>query len=149
VEDALQIDFDRRAGTTEHFGVVPKIRPPGLLRMAAGSGGDALVDSYRYGDDKLSANVEFAAQPTGTCDLIRSGTSMKGTRCVRTSRQDGRHVTVYLVGNVATTPRAGDPAEAFWADAELVPLERAAWFAELVSRGQADLSRRGGGAAFP
>jgi hypothetical protein len=51
-----------------------------------------------------------------------------------------RQVTVYSTGNVGAAPRAGDPetdrAHRFWTEAEMVPLEEAAWFTDLVTRGK-------------
>ncbi|XVU29937.1 hypothetical protein ACQPZJ_23455 [Actinoplanes sp. CA-054009] len=130
VEDALRIDFERRHGEPGHFAVVPRTRPPGLLRMGIGSNGpDLVVDSYQFGEQKLYALVELATRPTDTC--------ASADMCVR---NDARHVTVYFTGNVATTPRVGDPetdtARTFWSKAEMVPVGEAAWFAELLTRGR-------------
>ncbi|XVV08403.1 hypothetical protein ACQP2X_26530 [Actinoplanes sp. CA-131856] len=130
VEDALRIDFDRRHGEAGHFALVPRTRPPGLLRMGIGSNGpDAVVDSYQFGEQKLSALVELASRPTDTC--------ANAEMCVR---NDPRHVTVYFTGNVATTPQVGDPetdtARTFWSKAEMVPVSEAAWFTELLARGR-------------
>ncbi|MEU8820459.1 hypothetical protein [Actinoplanes sp. NPDC048796] len=130
VEDVLRVDFERRHGDEAHFALVPRERPPGLLRMGIGSDGPgSVVDSYQFGGQKLSALVELATQPTDTC--------ANAEMCVR---DDARHVTVYLTGNVATTPRVGDPetdtARAFWSRAEMVPLADAAWFSELLARGR-------------
>lgn len=152
VQDALRIDLDRRAGEVRHFALVPKNRPPDLLRMTIGSYGvDAVVDTYQFGGQWGHTLVELAARPTDTCEGIQGGQS--SGMCVR----DGaltrvapdapglRHVTVYLTGNVSTTPRVGDPetdrAREFWAEVEMVPLSEAAWFTELVTRGRAAVRR--------
>ncbi|SNY53255.1 hypothetical protein [Paractinoplanes atraurantiacus] len=130
VMDALRIDFDRRHGSPQHFALVPRTRPPGLLSMSIGSNGpNSVVDSYHFGEQKLGALVELATRPTDTCATVEM--------CVR---NDDEHVTVYFSGNVATTPRAGDPetdaARAFWSKAEMVPVAEAAWFTELLARGR-------------
>jgi hypothetical protein len=148
VQDALRIGLDRRAGEAQHFALVPKTRPPGLLRMSVGTNGvDAVVDTYQFGEQWLHALVQLADRPTDTCEGIKEG--QRSGMCVR----DGaltrvapdapslRHVTVYFTGNVSTTPKVGDPetdtARKFWADVEMVPLAEAAWFTELVTRGKA------------
>ncbi len=148
LQDALQIDLARQAGEAQHFALVPKTRPPDLLRMSLGSNGPGVVvDTYQFGDQWLHALVELAAQPTGTCEEIRDDPASR--LCVR----DGaltrvapdapsfRQLTVYLTGNVTTGPKVGDPetdrARKFWTEAEMVPLSEAAWFTDLVTRGRA------------
>jgi hypothetical protein len=149
LEDALTIAADRQSGETEHFAYVPKTRPPDLLRMTSGGRGDAVTDIYQSGAQQLHTIVEFAAQPTGTCRLIEDGRTLAGSLCVHESRLAGpattpparTHVTVYLTGTVGAGPRSGDPdtdrATRFWSKTELIPLDRAAWFQELVARGRA------------
>ncbi|GIF16056.1 hypothetical protein [Actinoplanes teichomyceticus] len=152
LQDALRIDLARHDGEAEHFALVPKTRPPDLLGMGIGSDGpDAVVDGYQFGRQRLHTLVELSARPTDTCAGIRSERS--SAMCVR----DGalthvapdapglRRVTVYFTGNVATAPKAGDAetdrARSFWAGAEMVPLDQAPWFTDLVTRGRAALHR--------
>lgn len=150
LQDALRIGLDRQDGEVQHFVLVPKTRPPDLLGMSIGSNGPgSVVDTYQFGKQWLYTLVELAAQPTDTCEVIRdeqsSGMCVRDGALTRVA-QDAprlRHVTVYFTGNVSTTPKVGDPetdrARKFWADAEMVPLNEAAWFTDLVTRGKAAL----------
>jgi hypothetical protein len=110
-----------------------------------------VVDSHHFGEQRLSALVELAAQPTDTCEVIRdeqsSGMCVRNGALTRVAADAAslRHVTVYFTGNVSTTPRVGDPetdrARKFWTDTEMVPLNEAAWFTDLVKRGRTAVQR--------
>lgn len=152
LQDALRIDLDRRAGESQHFALVPKTRPPDLLRMSIGSDGThSVVDTYQFGQQWLHSLVELAAQPTDTCEGIRdeqsSGMCVRDGSLTRVAPEmpSLRHVTVYFTGNVSTTPKVGDPetdrARTFWTEVEMVPLDEAAWFTDVVTRGRAALQR--------
>lgn len=147
LNDVLQIDFDRRGGLVQSYALVPATRPPGLLRMtSAGSHGeDGLhVMSYQFGTQWLHAQVELAPGPTDTCELIKDGQLTDETLCVRDDEvaPNGTgftHVTVYFTGNVNTAPEIGDAetdeAAEFWARTEMVPIDQARWFTDLLERG--------------
>jgi hypothetical protein len=136
LQDALDIDRERGA----HFGYVPKTRPPGLLRMMGGSGGpDGVADTYQFGAQQMHAIVLLGAGKNRACADL-AGTAL----CVRDSAGATPglgHVTVYLTGNVSSTPKAGDPeteqAKRFWSATPMVPVADADWFADLVVRGRA------------
>ncbi|HWS34897.1 MAG TPA: hypothetical protein VN408_19430, partial [Actinoplanes sp.] len=90
------------------------------------------------------AQVELAPQATDTCEQIKSGQQHGGQLCVRdsgisTNPTGFTHVTVFLTGNVNTTPRIGDEetdeAAEFWARTEMVPIDQARWFTDLLERG--------------
>jgi len=144
LQDALDISAERREGSV-NFSYVPRRRPPGLLRMHIGGQGDAVTDGYQFGPQKLMATAAFSEKPTSICDTIRKGES--SGLCVRDSATTPapalpafRHVVVYFSGNVGASPDAGDPgtaaAKQFWAETEMVPVEEAGWFTELLDTGR-------------
>jgi hypothetical protein len=156
LQDVLRIDFDRQAGGGQRYALVPKTRPPDLLRMNIGSivtadGVETVMTGYQFGQQWLHALVEVAAKPTKTSEYVR--TDHKRAMWVRNDavpeRAAGtprfRHVTVYFTGNVNTAPKAGDPeterARKFWREAEMVSLDEAPWFTNLLTRGRAALQR--------
>ncbi|SDT53108.1 hypothetical protein [Actinoplanes derwentensis] len=149
LNDALRIDFERRGGLVENYALVPATRPPGLRRMSPlGSKGDngSFVVSYQFGEQWLHAQVELSPQATDTCEAIKDGQLNDETLCVRdggiaANTTGFTHVTVYLTGNVNTAPEIGDAetdeAAEFWARTEMVPIDQARWFTDLLERGTA------------
>lgn len=146
--DALVIELERRNGAERHFAYLPARRPPDLHGMGIGSddaGNDSVVDGYHFGSRNAQANVELAPRRTDLCPIIREGQLSPGTVCVREGAIGGGHVTVYLVGDGLTPAEPGAPeqqrATRFWAGTEMVPYEKAAWFADLLARGHAATAR--------
>ncbi|GAA1617200.1 hypothetical protein [Actinoplanes couchii] len=149
LNDALRIAFDRQDGVTQSYALVPATRPPGLVRMMPnGSHGDggSFVTNYLFGRQELNALVELAPRETDTCELIKDGQSAAGTLCVRDDEVSANatgftHVTVYFTGDGDVMPRAGaaetDEAAEFWARTEMVPIDEARWFTDLLERGTA------------
>jgi hypothetical protein len=146
LDSVLEI-VDARGKGSSNFSYMPKTRPAGLVDMRGGGPADPVVDSYTFGDPKIWAHVEFAAQPTGTCSSIKKGDDPG--LCVRqgtigTSKTDAKfqNVIVYFTDSGDDLPGLGQAqfipaAEKFWSAVELVPTNEAVWFTELVSRAQA------------
>ncbi|WP_430791600.1 hypothetical protein [Actinoplanes sp. G11-F43] len=153
LNDVLQIDYQRRNESSPAFALVPATRPPGLLRMPAGGShgdGGSFVTNYQFGAQWLHAVVELSPQPTVTCDEADDTSSM----CVRDADIESNvsgfsHVTVYFTGNVNTAPRAGDretdEAAEFWSRTEMVPIDEARWFADLLQRASTAAANQPGG----
>lgn len=147
LNDALRIDFERRGGLVSTYALVPATRPPGLLRMSPlGSPGEdgSYVASYQFGEQRRYARVELAPRETDTCAEINTGRWHDEATCVRDSVIAANptgftHVAVYFTGYVTSTPRAGDEetseAAEFWARTEMVPIDQARWFTDLLERG--------------
>jgi hypothetical protein len=144
LQDALDITLARRAGEP-NFTYVPADRPPGLLRMFIAGDGTPITDGYEFGPQQLDAITTFSASPNDLCAIRKRG-QVSGL-CVR----DGavtpappdpalRHLVVHFAGNINATPSTRDVTTAaalqFWADTTFVPLDRAAWFADLLSRAE-------------
>jgi hypothetical protein len=130
LQDVLDIGAGRAAGEP-NFSYVPREQPPDLLRMSPGGKGAQVADTYQFGTRKLSAIVVFTATPADACAGV----------CVRKdspTQQAFRYVTVSFTGNVQGAPDPRDPATAaareFWAGVTFVPVEQAAWFADLAAR---------------
>lgn len=153
LNDALQIDFDRRHGSAQIYALVPATRPPGLLRMSPnGSHGDggSFATTYQFGAQQLNAVVELSPRATEACELIKDGQLTPETLCVRDDEIAANptgftHVTVYFTGNVGARPETRDretgEAAEFWARTEMVPIDQAHWFTDLLERGTAAAGR--------
>ncbi|BEL08424.1 hypothetical protein Q0Z83_066150 [Actinoplanes sichuanensis] len=136
LNDALQIDFDRRQGETRPYSLVPTERPPGLLRMTPGgtdSTDGASVTSYAFGERRVQALVELSPKPTDTCELIKDGQLTPESRCVRDDKVGSTYVTVYFTEAVSSA----DEAAAFWAKTPMAPIDEVGWFTDLLTRAKA------------
>jgi hypothetical protein len=143
LDDVLAIDAQRNSGGFG-FAYVPKARPADLQRMITGTSGDAVVDGYHLGGQPSQVFVEYAAQPTGTCDSLRTdpGTGLcLQSRTLTNDDTKMHNVTVYLSQVGISAPTATDPAtsslRAFWSSTELIPTHEAAWFADLLTQAKA------------
>jgi hypothetical protein len=155
----LYVDGWRRFGNPVGFDYLPRTRPPGLYSVGPGNppnmnggshrgtGNGAIIDAYdfRFGTTRLFGVVEFAPDRTATCDNMKGETS---SLCVRNKLNpsatdpDHKWVTVYLTGDHATlTGPAGKEAQRFWADVDIVPLDQATWFTDLVARARAAVQK--------
>ncbi|MDR6325882.1 hypothetical protein [Actinoplanes couchii] len=143
LESVLVIEKARASGAPG-YSYVPMTQPAGLTEMSAGLQTGVVADSYTFGDPSVWAVVEFSAEPTGTCEGIRSGGD--AGRCVRQGAvETGRpgtgfeNVTVYFtdsggVRSVSSESPQIAVAGKFWATVEFVPIDEAGWFSDLLSR---------------
>lgn len=151
LDDALYITAWRQSGLVRNNAVVPKNRPPNLTRIHLGSDGEAITDTYQFGEHGLQAIVAYSAKPNSLCENAEEG--QVPALCVRDGAMTGtaggsgdfRYLTVYFTGNVNGTPSTADPdtanAQRFWADTDFVPISEAAWFTDLVNRGRAAIEK--------
>ncbi|WP_305783106.1 hypothetical protein [Symbioplanes lichenis] len=126
---AAAVDASRRGGQTQHFALVPPEMPPGLVRIdpSAPLADDGVTDVYSYGEVRVFVNFTGVpgARPCGAQPCLRSV-----DLTVRTPDAPSlRHVAVWLSG-------ASPAAERFWTATSWVPVDRAAWFAELAEQGE-------------
>ncbi|MGX6605256.1 hypothetical protein ACWKSP_24435 [Micromonosporaceae bacterium Da 78-11] len=148
LQDALTIVAYRQAGSL-NYALLPKNRPPDLLRMpAAGEDEEPVHDNYQFGDQKLFAMVTLSSASDDACRALAK--DLAAEMCVRDGAlgpgdERYRYLTVRLSGNVSTTPKDGDPetdrARRFWAGADMVPFDQAVWFTDLVTRAEAAVRR--------
>lgn len=145
LDDVLAINA-KRSGGDFGFSYVPKTRPADLQRLLPGTAGETIVDGYHLGARPAQVFIEFAAQPTRTCDDIASdpgsGLCLQDTTLAAAADDPKmRNVTIYLSQVGITAPSSGDPAtdglRKFWTTTELIPASEATWFTGLVAEAKA------------
>jgi hypothetical protein len=145
LDDVLAIDAKRSNGDFG-FSYVPKARPADLQRMLPGTAGATIVDGYHLGTQPAQVFVEFAAQPTRTCDELSSdpgsGLCLRDMKLAAAADDPKmQNVTIYLSQVGITAPSLADPAtdglRKFWTTTELIPASEAAWFTGLLAEAKA------------
>ncbi|MCY1142941.1 hypothetical protein OWR29_33525 [Actinoplanes sp. Pm04-4] len=158
LNSVLYIDGWREFGNPVGFTYVPKTRPPGLVDLNPGnppnlsggshrgSGNGAQIDAYHL--KGLFVALEFAATPTETC---ANAQDPPRAICVRDNKPtvpdpadiNLRYTTAYFTAGKPTTfkSKTTEAAKRFWSKVEMVPVQEAPWFTDLVTRAEASLQK--------
>jgi hypothetical protein len=126
MRDALRIDAARKRGGITHFAYLPDRRPPGLRRMEEiKTDDDSFTDVYEVGPPAARTVVRYTVEAPGPCPPAE---------CLRNGKIADFSPDAPSLQYVTIRPAGGaEPASTqFWTGTDLVPIQQAAWFADLV-----------------